>query len=43
MTTEQTPPVNIEAEEEVLGKLLFQPDAVYDVMQVLPEEAFYFR
>ena len=41
MATEKIPPVNIEAEEEVLGGLIFQPEVVYDVMPILPEEAFY--
>lgn len=40
-TIERLPPHSIEAEEAVLGSLLIDPDAIYDVAGFLRAEAFY--
>jgi len=39
--TDRVPPNNIEAEEALLGSLLIDPEAVYDVAAFLRPEAFY--
>ena len=41
MTIEQLPPHNREAEEAVLGSLLIDPDAIYDVASFLKAEMFH--
>jgi replicative DNA helicase len=38
---ERLPPHNIEAEEAVLGALLIDPDAVFDVVSIVKPAAFY--
>ncbi len=38
---ERLPPHSIEAEEAVLGSLLIDPDAIFDVASFLKPEAFY--
>ncbi len=40
-TIERLPPHSIEAEEAVLGSLLIDPDAIYDVASFLKPDAFY--
>lgn len=40
-TIEKLPPHSLEAEEAVLGSLLIDPDAIYDVSSFLRPEAFY--
>ncbi len=40
-TTERLPPQNREAEEAVLGSLLIDPDAIFDVAGFLRSEMFY--
>ena len=40
-TTERLPPQNREAEEAVLGSLLIDPDAIFDVVGFLRPEMFY--
>ncbi|AFY43637.1 DnaB-like helicase N-terminal domain-containing protein [Nostoc sp. PCC 7107] len=37
----ERPPANLEAEEAVLGMILFNPEAIYRVADFLPVEAFY--
>ncbi|HFE66973.1 MAG TPA: replicative DNA helicase, partial [Chloroflexi bacterium] len=40
-TIERLPPHNLEAEEAVLGSLLIDPDAIYDVANFLHPHDFY--
>ena len=40
-TIERLPPHNLEAEEAVLGSLLIDPDAIFEVASFLRPEAFY--
>ena len=40
-TDEFLPPHDVEAEEAVLGSLLLDPDAYYEVSEILGPEAFY--
>lgn len=40
-STERVPPNNIEAEEALLGSLLIDPDAIFEVASFLRPEAFY--
>jgi replicative DNA helicase len=40
-STERLPPSNVEAEEALLGSLLIDPEAVYDVASFLRTDAFY--
>ena len=41
LATNSLPPQNIEAEEIILGSLLFDPNAMGKVIDLLPPEAFY--
>ena len=41
MTNNNLPPTNIEAEEEILGSILFDPGAISIAASILPVEAFY--
>jgi replicative DNA helicase len=41
MTSNNLPPTNIEAEEAILGSILFDSSAISTVTSVLPVEAFY--
>jgi len=41
MLATQIPPSNIDCEIEVLGAILFDPRAIYEVSEILPEGAFY--
>ena len=41
LATNSLPPQNIEAEEIILGSLLFDPNAMGKVIDLLPVEAFY--
>lgn len=38
---DRVPPSNIDAEEALLGSLLIDPDAIFDVAAFLRPEAFY--
>jgi replicative DNA helicase len=38
---ERLPPHSMEAEEAVLGSLLIDPDAIFDVASLLKPESFY--
>ena len=39
--TERIPPSNLEAEEALLGSLLIDPDAIFDVAAFLKPDGFY--
>ena len=41
MSSNNLPPTNIEAEEAILGSILFDPSAISTVSSILPVEAFY--
>lgn len=41
MSEVKLPPVSIEAEQHILGCILFSPDLVHDVVEDLPVQAFY--
>jgi replicative DNA helicase len=41
MTDNNLPPTNIEAEEAILGSILFDPGAISIVAATVPVEAFY--
>ena len=41
VVTEKIPPQSIEAEESVLGSVLFDPEAVVKVVEILRPEHFY--
>ncbi len=41
LATNSLPPQNIEAEETILGGILFDPNAMAKVVDILPPEAFY--
>ena len=41
MNTELLPPHNVEAEQAVLGAILIDPDALYEVAEVLTADSFY--
>ena len=38
---ERLPPINVDAEEAVLGSILIDPDAIYRVIEVISESDFY--
>ncbi len=41
MTENSLPPSNIEAEEEILGSILFDPGAIHTIANILPADAFH--
>lgn len=41
MNSNNLPPTNIEAEEAILGSILFDPGAISIAAPILPTEAFY--